>query len=251
MSRKISHIVQPLKLFVQSPKFGCKLPIGEHFHLPPLLEVARLKGEALAIQSFFTFLTEQYVQDPQWSLDLYQQIVRSGKPLLDLSQRIGVFAHFSGPLAATPEASAYIAWCILLDALHTQQHPSFEHATTGFYRHYFLGMFPKKPAEKADDLATLKQQLKKQILRHFGADATFKESFVVNDHQVHFTLKLKRQQMSWVDAWQETGERLKPTRMLAYKNLLHALEQGTLASLTQTNLPPVASRKHKTLYLPD
>lgn len=178
---------------------------------------------------------------------MIDHILRSGKPLLDVCQRIGLFDSFSGPLASTPEQSAYIAWCILIDNLADQQHPYLEHATTHLYRHYFFGLFPKKPSEKADDLASIKKRVTSLLKKQWGIDAALKESFSVNSECVDFALKLKTQGQSWITLYQEQGARLKPTRLSAYKYLLQRLQDGQCspAHYPANELLPVVRKKKK------
>jgi hypothetical protein len=245
MSRKLSLITESLKRFVSSPRFGCKLPIGSHFVLPPVLEIAKRRGEAILVSRFFEFTRSQHVSDPAWELALYEQIVSSGKPLLDICQRIGIFKHFSAPLADTPEQAAFIAWCILTDTLDKEQHPYLENATTDFFRHFFLGHFPKSPVEQKLDLNLLKQRVNRRVLRLWGPDAVIKESFTVSDTEVQFTIKLKTSGSSWLNLWHIIGTRLKPTRVACYTELLEALEDGRCKPETveATPLVAVVSRK--------
>lgn len=229
MARKLDHITRPLKRFLTAGPRALKLPSGDARHLPPALRIAYEQGDALLTLTFFDFLQQSGVDDPAWSLKLREQILRNGRNLLDIAQRIGLMAQFKGRLEDTPEKSAYIAWCIMLSYLkNTNEFDLFETATHKMYRHYFLGMFPQKMTTNTADSDSLRKACLKLLRKHWGPKTELKESFITEENTVQFALKIKHPGYSWLTVNNTTGERLKPTRKLAYSNLLASLEDGKI-----------------------
>ena len=87
--------------------------------------------------------------------------------------------------------------------------------------------------------------MNRRVLKLWGPDAVLKESFTVSDTEVQFTIKLKTSGFSWLNLWNITGSRLKPTRVACYTELLEALEDGRCKpdSVEATQLAAVVPRK--------
>lgn len=99
-------------------------------------------------------------------------------------------------------------------------------ATEAFYRHYFVGLFPKASAPKTDDPETLRRQALTRLRRAWGQDAELKESFKAEDGQVHFALRLKTAHRQWLTLLETEGTRLQTTRLAAYRQVLEQLSAG-------------------------
>ena len=243
MARQLRQITDPLKAWLIADT-RLRLRVGEDHALPPLLEVSRLRGEALLRLRVLAFLEQQGVQ-PEPQLRLYQQLVTEGGKLLDLAQRIGLLAQFNRPPAADPKQAAVIAWSILVDQLHQAgETVLLETATDAVARHFLLGLYPaeSKPARLGD--LQLRQSVLRALRPAWGMDVQLRESFKTTPAAAEVSLRVKRPGYAWHVLHTETGEHLKPTRRLAYENLLARIQAGEVTPETEVIavLPPVRSR---------
>ncbi|MHB8988287.1 MAG: hypothetical protein ACYC6S_05835 [Desulfobulbia bacterium] len=113
-------------------------------------------------------------------------------------------------------------------------------ATQGFFRHYFIGLYPKKSQTTSINPATLRLRALGKLRKHWGLGTELKESFVAQDEDCVFSLRLKAPGYSWQTLVTVTGARLKTTRIEAYTRLLDQVVQGLHRpeNAAATPLPP-------------
>lgn len=115
--------------------------------------------------------------------------------------------------------------------------------------HYiFAGLFPSQPVQKASSLDDLKKQVARLLRQKWGQGVELKESFKEEADKVVFSLRFKTHNYAWQTLLKLEGQRLKPTRLQAYKALLAQLEAGKDPSANAAPLTPVAP-KRKQIYL--
>ena len=227
MPRHLDHIVIPLRKHLSSSR---RLRLPQHLdgQLAPPLEVARLCGESLLRLQFFALMARLNHTDYGRQLALWEQLVTDGGYILDLVQRIELFAWLKIPENTEPKEWAYIAYCIYLHSLHESGNTRlFEAATNTFFYHHYLGLYPKTSQSKNIPVEQLRQRALIQLRKKWGLNAELKESFVTDGKdQVEFSLRVRSQTGVWQTLLTEQGTRLKPTRSTAYHRLLHDLANG-------------------------
>lgn len=244
MARHIKQISQPLTTYLAAHR-RFKLPVGEGGQLPPLLEVARRRGEAQLVEQFFAYMDSTGVEHKEQQLNLWTKMVADGRHLIDIVQRIGLAKYFTKPLAGSAEEAAYHAWCIFIDHLReNQQNRLLDIATKDFFRHHHLGLYPSQ-SSRPENSDELRKKATKLVRKHWGIDALLKESFETNDTVVHFCLRVKTPQYGWQILLSEQGQRLKTTRLSAYQQLISKMETEDYQCQPdpQKALPPVKSRR--------
>lgn len=227
LARKLRNIVIPLKNWLTTQK-TFRLPglDSSGKKLPPPLEVCRMRGEALLVTEFYSYVNKAGIDKAEYQLALWEKLLCQ-HTLQDLAQRIGLISNFTNLSKHKPTKAAFTAWCILVDSLASQCEKDLLHiATVDVFRHFFIGLYPKSNNKNHRSPSGLRMKATNGLRKTWGIGTQLKESFTTSESQCEFTLKFKAPGYQWQTLLTVTGSRLKPTRIKAYTRLIDEIKQG-------------------------
>lgn len=207
---------------------GKRYGFGVGSELPPLYQVAALRGEAILLQRFFGEIRAQTaltVDDSVW-LNFWHDTVQDGGFLIDFISRVGWLALLSKStdLPSLNAATAKLYYCLLLDQLQTHQPELVAVALDDYMLHLWRQRFPSVAAAQSALLTPseqLKQQLKLKLRQQHHQTVELKESFVQQETQVRFSLRYRlATNLPWHTLIELERPRLKSARLAAYEQAL-------------------------------
>jgi len=235
MAKHIKLITKPITAYV-SQRFAHALrgnKAGKSNELPPHLEWARLRGEALLTERFFNYFERKHIDDVNSQLFFWQQFKSNPNALLMLSRKTGLIAAFRAQVSpvylenTTEVEQHFIAYCCLLWDIHQQQNQALlATATETFFGHFSASIFPTE--YRSDDVDKLKQEIRKLLAQRWNIRPEIRESFTTDDSKVNFSLIAQIKGSAPCQLHSLEGKRLKPTRIKAYQTVLQQLKDGSL-----------------------
>ena len=236
MARHIQLISNPVASYL-SQRFGRTLrgkkSGNSETTLPPHLQWAYLRGEALLIKRFFTYFEQRNIEDVDSQLFFWQQFKCNPNALPLLSIRTGLIVAFSKQVSRAyleripEEEQHYTAYCCLLWDIHQQDNKALLNtATYTFFSYFSATIFPSK-ASKSDP-NKLKREIRKHLAQQWNLRPDIRESFRESEDGVSFSLIARIGGYAPVTLITLNGKRLKPTRMKACQTVLQQLEQGLM-----------------------
>ena len=201
--------------------------------LPPPLQLAALRGEAVLRQRFFGALGKQFPHDPtpeQW-LDYWQRFVVKRGAIADLARRAHL--HRASGLAQLPDAhddeTCFVLYCALLDALQmTGDEALLLVAVDKFFVHLWRQQFPDGPreVERKNSVEALQNRVQIASRRRYGPLVRIRESFQQTPDRVHFRLLAQCPNQPAAELAEVERTRLKLARLAAYEAALCHLTDG-------------------------
>ncbi|PCI37504.1 MAG: hypothetical protein COB46_13370 [Rhodospirillaceae bacterium] len=164
--------------------------------IPPPLQSAFLRGEAILRTSFFACMEDQNIDDPISHIKLWASLVEDRQFIQDIVEKGKVLNHFKlsyvkDDTTALGELS-YIAYCIVLFDAHSHNHELVVTAMTDVFVRHTLPMVYSGEG-KLNDVAYLKRCIASELSSQWKVRPEIKESFVTDDDKVTFTLIAKGQ----------------------------------------------------------
>jgi len=235
MARHIRQITEPIAAYVAA-RFVHSLRGNKNANqnqLPPHLEWAKVRGEALLVNRFFSHFERHHVDDIDSQLFFWNQLRQNTEVLPVVSEMSGLIAVFKKQvgqlyLEQTAESDQhYIAYCCLLWDIHQKKDNSLlDISTFMLFKHFSATIFPAKA--KRDDVKKLTREIQKILAQQWNIRPEIKESFVTGEDAVSFSLIARMGGYSPCELITLKGKRLKPTRLKAYQNVIKQLTDGAL-----------------------
>jgi len=235
MAKHIQQITSPITAYLRQ-RFGHALRGNKganEFSLPPHLEWARLRGEALLIKRFFNYFEQRHIEDVNSQLFFWQQFKSNPDALPLLSNKTGLIIAFKAQVSqaylekTTEQEQHFIAYCCLLWDIHQQKNQALLATTTDiFFGHFAATIFPAE--SRRDNINKLKCDIRKHLAQRWNIRPEIKESFSSDEDGVSFSLIARISGYAPCPLLTISGKRLKPTRIKAYQTVWKGLEQGTL-----------------------
>lgn len=235
MARQLRQITSALSSYLHSRferafHWPEKANEGE---LPPYLELAFLRGEALLRQRFFDYFERRHFQDAVSQLTFWRQFGGNPEGLRRMIAQSGLLEVFQkqageGYLSRTSqEEQCHVAYCCLLWDIHQQGDKQLlELATNRLFGHFAATLFPAEI--RRDDPIQIKRDIRKQLALRWHIRPEIRESFKTTDSSVTLSLLAIMPGYHPYRLLTMEGKRLKPTRLMLYRKVLEYLEAGTL-----------------------
>jgi len=240
MARKLKLITAQISQYLAkrfSKGTGTAHKIPAHISrksLPAPLYIAFLQGEALLRLRFFAYLNERSISDPDSLFRLWEQLIEDKKFIQQIVEDSGLLNYFILSKKELVEDSSYYSeqcftvYCILIfDAHESANSVLLTSLTKGLVVHFMPTLYPEQ--SKITDIKLLKNQIAKQLALKWHIRPEIKESFVTTDGEVVFSLLAKIAKQPFITLITLEGNRLKPTRLKAYQNLLNQLDEGVFS----------------------
>ncbi|WP_177417988.1 hypothetical protein [endosymbiont of Lamellibrachia barhami] len=232
MAKQLRQIISPLSAYITTRFQRAFRWSGTKDHeLPPFLQIAFLRGEALLRERFFSYLESRHMDDAETQLFFWRQLRENPELLTAVSQQSGLHDALkrqadAGWLAQTEiETQHYTAYCCLLWDLKIQREQQLlATATDRLFAHFSSSLFPTE--RKQSDPEQIKREIRKILAQQWNMRPEIKESFQTSDDVVTFTLLAKLPGHHPLELTVLQGKRLKPTRLKACQGLLRDLEAG-------------------------
>jgi hypothetical protein len=251
MARQLRQVTTVLARYITNRfEQAFRWPAGaSRIELPPIIELAFLRGEALLRTRFFSHFERLHFDDPNTLLHLWKQLRNNPEGLSLVVTQSGLLEAFKRQAGAayigkgTHESNCYTAYCCLLWDIQQQKDLHLlEMATGRLFSHFAATLFPSQG--RRDDPKQLKLEIRKQLALRWHIRPEIRESFKTTDDRVEFTLLAKMSGYHPYRLLTVTGKRLKPTRLKACHLLLDNLESGVLQLESPT---PRTSKKDQPL----
>jgi len=236
MAKHIKLITSPITAYL-SQRFGHALRGNKGVNenaLPPHLEWARLRGEALLVKRFFSYFEQRHIEDVKSQLFFWEQFKSNPDALPLLSNNTGLINAFKAQVGTaylesnSEQEQHFTAYCCLLWDIHQQKNlPLLDTATVTFFGHFAATIFPTET--RRDDVNRLKREIRKQLAQQWNIRPDIRESFKESEDGVSFSLIARIGGYAPCLLITLNGKRLKPTRIKACQMALQQLEQGTMA----------------------
>lgn len=233
-SRALKAIIYQLQIVIgawQHQQPFKRWTIGASQELPPLYQIAALRGEGILLNRFFGSVLQQTrmeVNPIDW-LGFWQDTVIDGGFLTDFINRLGwlkVLAASSDVPELTPHTARQY-YCILLDAL-AQHHPHLlDNAVDDYFLHLWRQRFPVQATNSKTQSASeqLRHRLTAQLRQSYKKPVEVKESFIEQHQQIVFSLKFRCQEDElWQTLLTLERSRLKAARIAAYEQALQSVK---------------------------
>ena len=228
LKRIIHQISLEVSAWRQHRRYG-RFTVGAAEELPPLYQMAALRGAGLLLSRFFGEVLRKTGMEvePQVWLDFWRDSVLNGGYLTDFINRTGWLALLSDSAdipALTPDmARQYYA--LLLDALAQSRPELLEEAVDAYFLHLWRQRFPAQVApETQSEAEQLRHKLQMRLRRQSHLPVEVRESFDQQAEKVVFRL-LHR--CGPHDGWRELisleRPRLKTARLAAYEQALREI----------------------------
>ncbi len=242
MARHLKQITDPLAAYLNE-RFPIRAPsAGPGARLAPALEVAHLQGEALLRQRFFAYLQQRHLEDPQNQLDLWQGFCGGAQVLRLCCDNSGLTRIFlrqapEGYLRANSEDAVRLdAYCALLhDLRQRDQTQLLARLTDQLFSHYIAGIYPAEAAAPGEQ--ELKRAIRGHLARQWNLRPEIRESYRTEENGVVFTLIAKTAGFHPLELITLQGNRLKPTRLAACRQLHEQLEGGLRIEAPRVRTP--------------
>ncbi|MBL4775347.1 MAG: hypothetical protein JKY87_04760 [Mariprofundus sp.] len=235
MAKHIKLITTPITVYL-SERFGHALRGNKgnsENTLPPHLEWAKLRGEALLVKRFFSYFEQRHIEDVNSQLFFWQQFKNNPDALPLLSNKTGLINAFKAQVGnaylenTSEQEQHFIAYCCLLWDIHQQKNQSLLNiATDTFFGHFSATIFPAE--SRRDDVNKLKREIRRYLAQLWNIRPDIRESFTENEGEITFSLIARISGHAPCPLLTINGKRLKPTRLKAYQTALARLQQGAL-----------------------
>jgi len=235
MAKHIKQITVPISNYL-SQRFGHTLrgnKSADEGQLPPHLEWAKVRGEALLIDRFFSHFERHHIDDIHSQLFFWKQFRNNPNALPLIAVKTGLTIAFQKQVGQTyldktaEHEQHYNAYCCLLwDIYQNKNHSLLDISTYALFNHFAATIFPATAVR--DDINKLKREIQKALAQQWNIRPEIKESFTTENEEVTFSLIARMGGYPPIKLLTQIGKRLKPTRLKAYQTALNQLENGAL-----------------------
>jgi len=195
MAKHLKSITMPISNYL-TQRFGHALHGRKRENestLPPHLEWAKVRGEAVFVTRFFHFFEQKNINDIASQLFFLEQFKHNPDVLAQLSMSTGLIGIFRNQVGAaylenTPEHEQhYSAYCCLIWDIHQQKnHALLDTTTIKLFGHFSASIFPSR--SKRTDINKLKQEIRKKLAQKWNVRPEIKESFHEYARGITFSL---------------------------------------------------------------
>jgi len=233
MARHLSHIVMPLRHYLNERfstlwRLDKRVSLADVSALPAPLFVAYMRGDAMLKAAFFDQLDKKHILNPDSQQHSWVQLIGNGHAIEEVIEHSGATQFFYLDNQRLYREQCYNAYCIIVWDAALNKAPLLDTLTKGLVDHYLPTLYPNKAKPKTPE--QFKKDIARLLAEQWQLRAEIKESFKTSDTTVEFSLLAKVPQYRTLTLLTLTGEKLKSTRLKAYKQCLLRLEKETISA---------------------
>lgn len=231
MAKHLSHIVAPLRHYLNQRfsahwRLNKQISLADTSDLPAPLFVAFMRGDAIVKSAFFDQLDKKHIYNPDSQQHSWIQLIGNGRAIEEVIEHSGAAQFFYLDNQHRYREQCYNAFCIIVWDAALNHSPLLDTLTKGLVDHYLPTLYPNKAKPKTPE--QFQKDIAQLLARQWQLRTEIKESFTTSATSVEFSLLVKVPQHKTLTLLTLTGEKLKPTRLKAYKQCILRLEQGTM-----------------------
>ena len=231
MARHLSHIAAPLRRYLNH-RFTTRWRLDKGVDLthisalPAPLFVAYMRGDAILKTAFFERLNNKHIHNLESLKNSWLQVIDGGHAIEEIIERSGATQFFCLDNQHNYRQQCYSAYCIILWDAALNSRGLLDKLTQGLVDHYLPTFYPNKAKPKTPE--QFKKDIAKLLAGQWNLRAVIKESFTTSDTEVKFSLLAKLQRYKTLPLLTLKGEKLKATRLKAYKQCIEQLEKKSM-----------------------